>query len=76
MDYELEADVDEDVADDVADDVAIVDMSATWHMTWRPHGATRGRFSCCRVANFVADTWHIMWLTCGRKCGIDDVIFF
>jgi hypothetical protein len=61
MDDELEADVDEDVADDVADDVAIVDMSATWHMTWRPRGATRGRFCCCRVADFVADTWQKMW---------------
>jgi hypothetical protein len=28
------------------------------------------------VADFVADTWHILWLPRGRKCGIDDVIFF
>jgi hypothetical protein len=65
MDDELEADVDEDVADDMA----IVDMSTTWHMTWRPRGATRGRFCCCRVADFVADTWHILWLTRGTYCG-------
>jgi hypothetical protein len=42
--------VDEDVADDMTiDGVTVDDVTATWQMTWQPHGPN------------VAATWQMMW---------------